>query len=176
MTRKGLIHIYTGNGKGKTTAAIGLAIRAVGHGFKVAYVYFHKDPKRWGYGEHKILRKIGVDVFGFARKHPHFYKKLNPNKVRKECLKGLRYIEAFYDSNKYDMIILDEIIISLRDDFLNKEEVMNIMKTKPKGLELVLTGRGAKGEVIRYADLVSKIEKIKHPYDSGVQRRIGIEY
>jgi cob(I)alamin adenosyltransferase len=176
MTRKGLIHIYTGNGKGKTTAAIGLAIRAVGHGFKVAYVYFHKDPNRWGYGEHKILRKIGVDVSGFARQHPHFYKKLNPNMVRKECLKGLRYIEALYDSNKYDVIILDEIIISLRDGFLDKGEVMKIMKTKPKGLELVLTGRSAKGEVVRCADLVSKTEKIKHPYDSGVQKRIGIEY
>ncbi len=176
MTRKGLIHIYTGDGKGKTTAAIGLAIRAVGHGFKVAYIYFHKDPKRWGYGEHKVLRTIGVDVFGFARKHPHFYKKLNPDEVRKECLKGLRFIKSLYDDNKYDMIILDELMISLRDGFLKKEEVMNIMKTKPRGLELVLTGRGAKGEVVRCADLVSKIEKIKHPYDSGVQRRVGIEY
>jgi len=176
MTKKGLIHIYTGTGKGKTTAAIGLAIRAVGHGFKVAYIYFHKDPKRWGYGEHKILKKIGVDVFGFARKHPHFYKKLNPGKVRRECLKGLRFIESLYAQNKYDMMILDEIIISLRDGFLNKEEVMNIMKMKPRGLELVLTGRGANEEVIRYADLVSKIAKTKHPYDKGMRRRIGIEY
>ncbi len=176
MMKKGLIHIYTGNGKGKTTAAIGLAIRAVGHGFKVAYIYFHKDPKRWGYGEHKILKEIGVDIFGFARKHPHFYKKLNPGNVRKECLKGLKVIMSLYAKKKYNMIILDEIIISVRDGFLKKEEVLNMMKTKPYALELVLTGRGAKGGVIRYADLVSKIDKIKHPYDSGVQKRIGIEY
>jgi len=176
MTQKGLIHIYTGDGKGKTTAALGLAIRARGHGLKVAYIYFHKDPKRWGYGEHKILKKIGVDTFGFAKKHPHFYKKLNLDKIRKECLGGLKFIESLYDTKKYNMIILDEINISLRDGFLKKEELLNIMKTKPQGLELVLTGRGAKEEVIRYADLVSKIEKIKHPHDSGIRRRIGIEY
>lgn len=176
MTHKGLIHIYTGDGKGKTTAALGLAIRARGHGLKVAYIYFHKDPKRWDYGEHKILRKIGVDTFGFAKRHPHFYRKLNPDKIRKECLKGLKFIESLYNTKKYNMIILDEINISLRDGFLKKEELLNIMKTKPRGLELVLTGRGAKEEVIRYADLVSKIEKIKHPHDLGIQRRIGIEY
>lgn len=176
MIQKGLIHIYTGDGKGKTTAALGLAIRARGHGLKVAYIYFHKDPKRWGYGEHKILEKIGVDTFGFAKRHPHFYKKLNPDKIRKECLKGLKFIKSLYDMKKYNMIILDEINISLRDGFLKKEELLNIMKTKPQSLELVLTGRGAKKEMIGCADLVSKIEKIKHPHDRGIRRRIGIEY
>lgn len=176
MTDRGLIHIYTGDGKGKTTAALGLAMRARGHGFKVAYACFHKDPKRWGYGEHKVLKKIGVDTFCFAKKHPHFYKKLDPDTIRTECLKGLELIKALYDTKKYDMIILDEINISLRDGFLKKDELLNIIKMKPHGLELVLTGRGAKGDVIRYADLVSKIEKIKHPYDSGIRKRIGIEY
>lgn len=176
MTQKGLIHIYTGNGKGKTTAALGLAVRARGHGLKVAYVYFHKDSRRWGYGEHKILKKIGVDVFGFAKKHPHFYKKLDPFEVRRECLRGLKFIGSLYAKKKYDMIVLDEINISLRDGFLKDEEVLNMMGRKPGSLELILTGRGAKKEVIRCADLVSEIEKVKHPYDSGVRKRIGIEY
>ena len=174
--QKGLIHIYTGDGKGKTTAAVGLAVRARGHNLRVAYVYFHKDPRRWGYGEHKILKKIGVDIFGFAKKHPHFYKKSDPDKIRKECLKGLGFIEALYNTKKYNMIILDEINISLRDGFIKKEELLDIIKIKPHDLELVLTGRGAKEEVIQRADLVSKIEKIKHPHDSGTQKRIGIEY
>ena len=176
MARKGLIHIYTGNGKGKTTAALGLALRARGYDLKVAYLYFHKDPKRWDCGEHKILKKIGVDVFGFAGKHPSFDKKLNLGKVRKECLKGLKFIESIYKNNKYDMLILDEINISLRDGFLRKRELLNIMSAKPQNLELVLTGRGAKEEVIKRADLVSKIEKVKHPYDLGMRGRIGIEY
>ena len=176
MTQKGLVHIYTGNGKGKTTAALGLALRARGHNLKVAYVYFHKDSKRWDCGEHKILKKIGVDVFGFAGKHPRFDKKLDLDKVRKECLEGLKFIESIYKKNKYDMLILDEINISLRDGFLRKEELLNIMKRKPRNMELILTGRSAIKEVIKNADLVIRIEKIKHPYDSGIRRRIGIEY
>ena len=176
MKQKGLIHIYTGNGKGKTTAALGLALRARGHNLKVAYVYFHKDPKRWGCGEHKILKKIGVDVFGYACGHPRFNKKMNIAKVRKECLEGLKFIESIYEKNKYDMLILDEINISLRDGFLKKRELLNIIKTKPRSLELVLTGRGAIKDTVKKADLVSRIEKVKHPYDSGIRGRIGIEY
>ena len=176
MKPKGLIQIYTGNGKGKTTAAVGLACRARGHNLKVCYIYFHKNPKRRDYGEHKILKKIGVDVFGYAGRHPRFDKKLDPGKVRKECLDGLKFIKSVYKKNKYDMLILDEINISLRDGFLKKRELLKIIKTKPRRLELVLTGRGAIKDVIKNADLVSKIQNAKHPYDSGVLGRAGIEY
>ncbi|MCX5713227.1 MAG: cob(I)yrinic acid a,c-diamide adenosyltransferase [Candidatus Omnitrophica bacterium] len=176
MSRKGLIHIYTGNGKGKTTAALGLALRARGHDLKVAYVYFHKDPKRWDCGEHKSLKKLGVDVFGFAGKHPCFNKKLDLKKVREECQEGLKFVESIYKKNKYDLLILDEINISMRDGFLSKRELLNIMEKKPYRLELVLTGRGMIKDAAKKADLVSKIDNIKHPYDSGMPGRIGIEY
>lgn len=176
MTRKGLTHIYTGDGKGKTTAALGLAVRARGHDLRVAYIYFHKDPGKWGYGEHKVLKDIGVDIYGFAKKHPHFCKKPDKDKIRKECLKGLEFIKSVYRKKKYDMLILDEINISLRDGFLRRGELLNIIKTKPRGLELVLTGRGAAKDIIKNADLVSRIEKVKHPYDSGIQGRAGIEF
>lgn len=175
MAKKGLIHVYTGDGKGKTTAAIGLAVRARGHGLKVAYIYFHKDPKRWGYGEYKVMKKIGVDIFGFAGRHPHFCKKIDRGKIREECRLGLEFIEKIF-KERYDMLILDEINICLRDGFLKKEEVLKMMKMKPARMELVLTGRGAMEEVIRRSDLVSRIEKVKHPYDSGTPRRAGIEY
>jgi cob(I)alamin adenosyltransferase len=171
-----MIHVYTGDGKGKTTAALGLAMRARGHGLRICYIYFHKDPERWGYGEHGILKKMGVDVFGFAKKHPHFHKKLNRRETRRECLKGLGFIKKVYGMGRYDMVILDEINISLRDKFLEKEEVLEIMEKKPKKIELVLTGRGAIKEVIEKADLVSRVAKVKHPYDSGVGRKMGIEY
>jgi cob(I)alamin adenosyltransferase len=176
MARKGLTHIYTGDGKGKTTAALGLALRARGHDLKVAYIYFHKDPARWDCGEHKILKKIGVDVFGYACGHPRFDKKSDPAKIRKECLDGLKFIESIYKKNKYDMLILDEINISLRDGFLKKKELLNIIKTKPPRMELVLTGRGAIKDAAKKADLVSRIQNIKHPYDSGMLGRAGIEY
>lgn len=176
MNKKGLIQVYTGDGKGKTTAAVGQAVRARGHNLKVCYIYFHKDPRKWEYGEHKILKKIGVDVVGFAGRHPHFCKNVKANEVCKECLNGLEFVKMTYQKKRYDMLILDEINISVRDGFLSEKEVMDIVCAKPEKLELILTGRGAAKKIIKKADLVSKIEKVKHPYDLGIRRRIGIEY
>lgn len=176
MKKRGLIQVYTGDGKGKTTAAVGLACRARGHKLKVCFISFNKDPQKWKYGEHRMLKKLGVDVFGFAKKHPHFYKKIDPNKVRKECLKGIEFIKKTYQKKKYDILILDEINISLRDGFLKEEEVMEILDSKPKDLELILTGRSCSKKIIEKAHLVSEIKKIKHPYDLGTKGRIGIEY
>ncbi len=176
MKAKGLIQVYTGDGKGKTTAAVGLACRARGQGLKVCYIYFHKDPEKWGYGELKILKKLGVTVKGFAEKHPHFYKKVTPKDVRKECLEGLKFVKKVYEKMEYDILILDEIIISLRDGFLKEKEILDVLNSKPEKLELILTGRDATKKIIKKADLVSEIKKIKHPYDSGMKGRKGIEY
>ena len=176
MRRKGLIQVYCGEGKGKTTAVVGLACRAVGHNLKVCYIYFHKDPKKWEYGEYKVLKKLGVNIVGFAKKYPHFYKNVNEDKILQECLKALEFIRKIYQEKKYDILILDEILISLRDRFLKEEEILDILNSKPENLELILTGRGVTQKIIRKADLVSQIKKIKHPYDIGVKRRKGIEY
>lgn len=174
--KKGLIQIYTGDGKGKTTAVVGLAVRALANKFKVGYIYFHKNPKRWGYGELRILKKLGVDVFSFASKHPCMDKNLDVDQLRRECLQGIEFIKKVYKEKKYDLLILDEIIISVRDGFLKKSEINGILDSKPKGLELVLTGRGATKGIMEKADLVSRIRKIKHPYDSKIKGRKGIEY
>ena len=176
MKLKGLIQVYTGDGKGKTTAAVGLACRARGQGLKVCYVYFHKDPEKWGYGELKVLEKLGVTVKGFAEKHPHFNKKVTPKNVRKECLEGLKFVKKVYEDKKYDILILDEINISLRDGFLKEEELLDMLNSKPEKLELILTGREATKKIIKKANLVSEIKKIKHPYDSVIKGKKGIEY
>ncbi len=176
MPRKGLIQIYTGEGKGKTTAAVGLACRACGHNLRVCYISFHKQPKRCKYGEHRVLEKLGAKIYGFAQKHPHFHKGVDKENIRRQCLKGLEFIKAIYQKNEYDILILDEILIALRDGFLKEEEVLEILDSKPWCLELILTGRGASEKVIEKADLVSEIKKIKHPYNSGIQGRRGIEY
>lgn len=177
MKEKGLIQVYTGGGKGKSTAAVGLAIRALGHGKRVCYVYFHKNPDKWGYGEFEILKQHGVDVFGFAKGHPHWDKDATLEKMRRECLKGVKFIKKIYDENRYDMLILDEIIISMRDGFLGEEEVLELMESKPSKLELILTGRGESDEKMRNlfkrADMVSKIENVKYWKE---ERREGIEY
>jgi cob(I)alamin adenosyltransferase len=176
MKKKGLIQVYTGDGKGKSTAAIGQAARAAGHGFKVGFISFFKDPDVFGYGEYKSLEKLGIKTFLFARKHPHFYKELKSDDVCQECTKGLAFIKELLKDPSWDMLILDEINIAVRDGFLKEEDVLSLLKTKPEKLELVLTGRGATEKVIEKADLVSEVKEVKHPYNQGVESRKGIEY
>ncbi|MCM8786094.1 MAG: cob(I)yrinic acid a,c-diamide adenosyltransferase [Candidatus Omnitrophica bacterium] len=173
--RKGLIEVYTGDGKGKTTAAIGIALRAKSHNLNVCFIFFHKNPLKWKYGEFETIKKSGIDIFYFATKHPHF-EKVNKDDIRKECLEGLEFLKKIYKEKKYDMIILDEILISLRDGFLKEEEIIEIMEQKPENIELILTGRGATKKIIEKADYVSEIKKIKHPFDKGIKARKGIEY
>ncbi len=176
MRTKRLSQVYTGRGKGKTTAAVGLAVRAAANGLKVCWICFFKDPDRRKYGEHRALKKLGIDMFAFAKKHPRFHKGANRDKIRQECLKALEFVKKIYKENIYDILVLDEILISLRDGFLKEKEILEILDLKPEKLELVLTGRGATKKIIEKADLVSMVKKIKHPYDMGIQSRKGIEY
>jgi cob(I)alamin adenosyltransferase len=176
MKEKGLIQVYTGDGKGKSTAAIGQAARAAGHGLKVGFASFFKDPKAFGYGEYKSLEKLGVKTFLFAKKHPHFYKELIPDDVCRECSEGLEFIKELFQDPSWDMLVLDEINIAVRDGFLKEEEVLDLLETKPEKLELVLTGRGATEKILEKADLVSEVREVKHPYSQGIKSREGIEY
>jgi cob(I)alamin adenosyltransferase len=176
MKETGLIQVYTGNGKGKSTAAIGQAVRAAGHGLKVGFVSFFKDPDVFGYGEYGSLEKLGVRTFLFARKHPHFYRELDRDDVRRECLGALDSIRELLRDHSWDMLVLDEIIIAVRDGFLTEEEVLSLITQKPEKLELILTGRGATEGIMEKADLVSEVREVKHPYNRGVKSRKGIEY
>jgi len=176
MKEKGLIQVYTGDGKGKSTAAVGQAVRAAGHGFKIGFVSFFKDPEVFGYGEYESLQKLGVKTFIFARKHPHFYKELNLDEVREECLNGVELIKELFQDQSWDMLVLDEINITVRDGFLKEGEVLSLLDAKPEKLELILTGRGATEKVLEKADLVSEIKVVKHPYEQGIESREGIEY
>ncbi len=173
---KGLIQVYTGPGKGKTTAAIGQAIRAIGHGMNVEIVYFYKMPSEWGYEELDILEDLNVEIHGFAKKHPHFYENSKAGEMRKKTLEGVKYVKKIFDEKNPDMLILDEILIGIRDGFLNEKELIDLLEKKPEGIELILTGRGATENIIEKADLVSKVKKIKHYSDEGVPSRPGIEF
>ncbi|KXB08371.1 hypothetical protein AKJ56_01475 [candidate division MSBL1 archaeon SCGC-AAA382N08] len=173
--KKGLIQIYTGRGKGKTTAAVGQAIRGLGHGVKVCFVYFFKVPSEHGYGEFKVLEDLGVKVRGFAKKHPDFFKEVSPENAREQSLKGLKFVEKIFEDS-FDMVVLDELIVALRDEFLKEEEVLELLEKKPEETEVILTGRGATSTLMDNADLVSKIEKVKHPYDEGIESREGVEF
>ena len=172
----GLIHIYTGDGKGKTTAAVGLAVRALGHGLKVCYVHFNKQPDLYGYNEIQSLRKLGAVVLGFTDGHGSFNASVTKESSRKDVLVGLAELEKYIQAENLDLLILDEILISVRDGVLDEDELLKFIAQKPAQLELVLTGRGASDGLIAAADYVSDIQKIKHPFDRKIYSREGIEY
>jgi len=175
LKKKGLIQVYTGNGKGKTTASIGQAIRARGHNFRICFVSFFKNPKDFRYGELELLRRLKIETVNFVPRHPHFYKNIDRKKVREECLKSLKSIKEIFGKD-YDMVVLDEILIALRDNFLKEEEVLKLLEDKPEHLEIILTGVKATKKIIEKADLVTEMKKIKHPFNQGIKEREGIEY
>jgi cob(I)alamin adenosyltransferase len=176
--RKGYTLVYTGNGKGKTTASLGLALRAVGRGFKVIILQFIKSPQRT-YGEQIALRKLGVEMrqlgIGFTwTKTPEEHRealRIAWTVAKEEVMNG-----------DWDVVILDEINNALAidkfpvDDVLPLHEVMDLIDRRPKHLHLVLTGRNAKPRIIEKADLVSEVEVVKHYYNEGVPAVLGIEY
>ena len=174
--KKGLIHIYTGNGKGKTTAAVGLATRVLGHHKKVCYVFFHKRPEKYGYAEIENLKKLGAEVHAIAKGHPFLDKNLDIQKHRALTKQQFEEITHYIHQSGFDLLVLDEAIVSARDGFLPEDMLMQFITNKPDKLELVLTGRGASEKLITLADYVSEIKKVKHPYDKNIKAREGIEY
>jgi cob(I)alamin adenosyltransferase len=171
--QKGLIHVYTGDGKGKTTAAIGLGIRAVGAGLRVCMIQFMKGRR---YSEIDALEKIpGFTVVQFGR--DEFVSKKKPEQIDIDLAqKGLNHARDILTKNDYDVVILDEVNVAVDYHLLSIQDVVDLMKQKPESMELVLTGRYAPPEIIQQADLVSEILEIRHPYQKGVPCRKGIDW
>jgi cob(I)alamin adenosyltransferase len=171
---KGLVMVLTGNGKGKTTSALGQAIRAIGHGFKVYMIQFMKGRK---YGEiiaaEKYLPDFTVENFGLDS----FVMKDNPAPVDIELAqKGLERARELIMSEGYDMIILDEINVALDFKLISLDETLELIKNKPPKLNLILTGRNVPPEIAEIADMVSEVKEIKHHYAAGIKDRAGIEF
>ena len=172
MKEKGFIQIYTGTGKGKTTAALGLAMRAVGAGFRIFIGQFLKQEK---YSEHRAIKLMGSSVtlrtFGGDR-----FIRDNPSEGDIALAeKGLEELRQALVSEVYDLVIADEIIVAVHLGLLKEEDVLSLMRQKPENVELVLTGRYATEKMIAMADLVTKMVENKHYYDKGIQAREGIE-
>lgn len=176
MQKKGLVHIYTGDGKGKTTSAVGLTLRSLGHGLKVCYAYFHKQPEKYGYTEINMLEKLGAAIYGFAKGHPFCDKNIHAEDLKTQAPEGLSFLSSLIHSMHFDLLIMDEIIISVRDGYLPEDMLLDFIRNKPADLELVITGRGATPEMMELADYVSNVTKIKHPYDNSIPCRKGIEF
>jgi cob(I)alamin adenosyltransferase len=174
--KNGFTHIYTGEGKGKTTSAVGLGVRALGHNLKVCYAYFHKRPEKYGYTEIQALETLGASIYGFAKGHPFCDKNLDTDLLKKEAREGITFLTELIRKEPIDMLIMDEVIISVRDNYLPEQQLIDFINGKPLQLELILTGRGASTELMKHADYVSYVTKMKHPYDKGISSRKGIEY
>ncbi len=170
---KRYIHVYTGNGKGKTTAAIGLGIRATGNGLKVYMIQFMKGRR---YSELNTLEKIDhFTCIQFGR--DEFVSKEKPAHIDIELAqKGLTHARDIINQGIYDVVILDEINVAIDFNLVSLEDVLKMLREKPDHVEVILTGRYAAPALIQHADLVSEILEIKHPYQQGIQSRKGIDW
>lgn len=176
---KGLLIVHTGKGKGKSTAAFGLAARAIGNDMKVGVVQYVKG--KWETGERKVLEafpdQIEIHTMGEGFTWETQDRERDIRAAEKAWEKSKEMIEASRGDNPaYDMVILDELNIVLRYDSLPLAEVIEFLKNKPEKLHVVVTGRNAKDELIEVADLVTEMTQIKHPFRSGVKAQVGIEF
>ncbi|BCA79953.1 cob(I)yrinic acid a,c-diamide adenosyltransferase [Desulfuromonas sp. AOP6] len=171
---QGLVQVYTGNGKGKTTAALGLALRAVGRGFKVCMVQFIKGGGE--YGEHEAARRLAplLTIHQTGRDNWIFKDKLDPEDIR-IAQEALALARQALTSGDYDLVILDEINGAVWFGLLSVEDILDLMAARPATVELLLTGRSADPRVIEAADLVTEMTEVKHYYQQGVPARVGIE-
>ena len=171
---RGLVQVFTGDGKGKTSAALGTVLRALGHGLRAYVVFFMKDDRL--YGERRVLSQLpNVDIAGFGGKGFIDPANIRPEEIEqaKRALAAAR--EAMLSGN-YDLVVLDEVNLAAAWKLVELDEVIRLINDKPQNVELILTGRQADTELIKLADLVTEMLKIKHPYDEGVAARKGIEY
>ena len=171
---KGYVHIYTGNGKGKTTAALGLALRSAGHGLKTVIVQFMKGQH---YSELVSVGMLGglvsIEQFG----HPEFCRIIDPPDPEdvERARSALQRLHEIMEAESCDILIADEMITAGMFSLVTEDAIIGLIESKPSGMELVLTGRGATDRVITAADLVTEMKEIKHYYTEGVQARKGIE-
>ena len=170
---KGLIHIYTGEGKGKTTASVGLAVRAKSRGWRVLYVQFMK-PDHAG-GEFDMLGTLSIETRSFAEiKAPAFHPTVDRTELRRRSFEALREIQ--HVAQDFDIVIIDEFNNLVGSGILSEREAVDFMKSFSESTELVLTGRGATEGMIKAADYVTYMRAVKHPFSTGQAAREGIEF
>jgi len=168
------VEVFTGDGKGKTSAALGIALRALGHGLRVCIVYFMKGD--FPYGEQKVLSQLqNMTFIKFGQ-----LSFVDPNNIKEEekeeARKALDTARKAMLSNDYDVVILDEVNVAAAWKLIDLNEVIKLTQEKPEKVELILTGRYADDKLIELADLVTNMTKVKHPYDKGILSREGIDY
>ncbi len=177
MGKDGLVIVYTGGGKGKTTAALGMALRAAGYNHKVCIIQFIKGS--WPYGEMESLKRLEPEVElvivgkGFVGIIDDKSPREDHEKIAKEAIK---ISKEKIQSGNYNIVILDEVNYAINLNLINVKDVLDLIKSKPENLNLVLTGNHAKKEVVDAADLVTEMKEIKHPFKSGIKAKKGVDF
>lgn len=177
MVNDGLTIVYTGKGKGKTTAALGIALRATGYAKKICMIQFIKGS--WHYGEMESSKRLEpeFEMVAIGKGFVGIIDDKSSKEDHKEIAKeAIRISKEKIHSGKYDIIILDEINYAVNLDLVSLSEVLNLIKSKPRELDLILTGNHAKNQVIEMADLVTEMKEIKHPFQQGIKARKGIDF
>ncbi|MFC0010887.1 cob(I)yrinic acid a,c-diamide adenosyltransferase [Devosia nitrariae] len=171
---RGLLIVHTGKGKGKSTAAFGMVFRAIGHGFNVGVVQFVKG--KWGTGERDVLEKFPDQVTIMAMGEGFTWDVADRQRDLAAARAAWETAKAMIADPRYRMVLLDELNICLRYDYLPIEEVVETLRNKPRDTHVIVTGRNAKDELIEIADLVTEMTEIKHPFRAGVRAQAGIEF
>lgn len=172
--KRGLVQVYTGDGKGKTTAAWGQALRAVGAGFRVAVVQFLKHDES---SEVKAVKSLpNLTILGQTRPYDARIDQRNSVEIEADSRKNFETASDLFLSGEYDMVILDEMNVVLEYGFVTREEMLDLLGKRPEHTEVILTGRYAPKWLIEAADLVTEMREVKHPSSSGIKARKGIEY
>ena len=172
--RKGLVIVNTGDGKGKTTAALGLAFRALGHRMRVVVIQFIKG--QWTPGEIKAAKRLAPELEIHALGDGFTWVTKNPGQDRATTQKIWALAAEKILSGAYDLVILDEANVAMKHGYLDPGQVIDVLRRRGPLVHVVLTGRGAPTEIVAFADLVSEINTVKHPYKQGVRAQIGIEF
>ena len=177
VEKKGLTIVYTGKGKGKTTAALGIALRATGYNKKICMIQFIKGS--WHYGEMSSSKRLEPE-FEMVAVGKGFVGILDDNSPREDHEKiaqeAIKISNEKIHSGKYDIVILDEINYAVNLQLISINDVLNLIKDKPSDVDLVLTGNYAKDEVIEMADLVTEMKQVKHPFQCGIKAKEGIDF
>ncbi|MCS7116514.1 MAG: cob(I)yrinic acid a,c-diamide adenosyltransferase [Nitrososphaerota archaeon] len=174
--RRGFVIVYTGDGKGKTTAALGLALRAIGHDLKVLMIQFIKG--RWNYGELKSAKRLSpnFEIVTMGRGYVRKDDKVEFEKHKVAAKEALEFSKEKLISGKYDVVILDEINYAQNLQLISVEDILDLIRSKPPSITLVLTGNYAHPSILEVADLVTEMRMIKHPYQRGIKGEKGIDY
>ena len=171
---KGLTIVHTGKGKGKSTAAFGMVFRALGNGMRVGVVQFVKG--KWGTGERVVLEKFGDQVEMATMGEGFTWETQDRKRDIEAASQAWEKAKAMIMDEKLDMVLCDELNIVLRYDYLDVADIIETLKAKPEMTHVIITGRNAKDELIDFADLVTEMEMVKHPFRSGVKAQVGIEF